>query len=370
MEIFRFSRFAAAATGVVAMTALTACGGAITSGGAAAGPSTGTCNPKDVTLVQSGRGFDNEYYVSVDAAARKFAQSKGIEGKYQWISSDGDSSKQLGQIKSILAKGGGNCVVLNVDPNESSLVPSVVKEAEKAGAWLVTQWNKPDGTSPMTSSPQWVAHMSVDGVPQGYETAKALFQSMGGKGSIVALQGILDNPPAKERFAGLQKALKEFPGITLLDQQTAEWDRTKGQNITQTFLTKYGDKIGGVWAANDSMALGALEAIKNAGMQGAVKVTGIDGLAEATKDVQDPKSGYVATSESTAAAQAAYGLAIGLAAATGQIDPSKEPADDRSFYLKPLPIVTAANAGSLPDPADISRFDLSNIWSQTGDPIK
>lgn len=369
MKLFRFSAIPASITAVTAALALSACGGAVSSGSAVGGSNKGSCNPKDVTLVQSGRGFDNEYYVSVDAAARKFAQSKGLEAKYQWIASDGDSSKQLSQIKSILAKG-GNCVVLNVDPNESSLVPSVVKEVQNSGAWLVTQWNKPDGMSPMSSSSHWVAHMSVDGVPQGYETAKALFQSMGGKGSIVALQGILDNPPAKERFAGLQKALKEFPGITLLDQQTAEWDRTKAQNITQTFLTKYGDKIGGVWAANDSMALGALEAIKNAGKQGAIKVTGIDGLAEATKDVQDPKSGYVATTESTAAAQAAYGLAIGLAAATGQIDPSTEPAAHRSFYLKPLPIVTAANAGSVPDPADISRFDLSNIWSQAGDPVK
>jgi ribose transport system substrate-binding protein len=318
--------------------------------------------------VQSGRGLDNEYYVSVDAAAKAFAESKGID--YQWLASDGDSSKQLGQIKSILAKG-GECVVLNVDANESSLVPAIVKEAENSGAWLVTQWNRPDGTSPETSdSSHWVAHMSVDGVPQGYDTAKALFEAMGGSGSIVALQGILDNPPAKERFEGLQKALAEYPNIVLLEDQTAGWDRTKAQDITQTFLTKYPDQIGGVWAANDSMALGALEAIKNAGKSGAIKVSGIDGLSEAIDLVKDPASGYVATTQSTAAAQGAYGLAIGLAAATGEIDPSTEPAEHRSFYLKPVPAITPDNAADVPDPSSTDQFDLDDIWSQAGTALK
>ncbi|KAB1658020.1 sugar ABC transporter substrate-binding protein [Pseudoclavibacter chungangensis] len=361
-------RVAAVAAGLVTvLLGATACADAVSSGGGSG--EAGQCAPEDVQLVQSGRGLDNEYYVAVDAAARAFAASQGLEDNYHWIASDGDSSKQLRQIKSILAKG-GECVVLNVDANESSLVPSIVKEAENAGAWLVTQWNRPDGVAPETSdSPNWVAHMSVDGVPQGYETAKALFERMGGSGSIVALQGILDNPPAKERFEGLQQALEEYPGITLLEDQTAEWSRTSAQDITQTFLTKYPGQIGGVWAANDSMALGALEAIKNAGQQGTIAVSGIDGLSEAIDLVQDPASGYVATSQSTAAAQAAFGLAIGLAAATGQIDPSSEPAEHRSFYLKPLPAVTPDTASSLPDPADISGFDLTDIWSEVGGPI-
>ncbi|MCM3780775.1 sugar ABC transporter substrate-binding protein [Microbacterium hydrocarbonoxydans] len=363
------TRAAAIAAGAVAvMLGMSGCSGAISSG--SGGTASGECAPEDVTLVQSGRGLENEYYVSVDAAAKAFAESKGLADNYQWIASDGDSSKQLGQIKSILAKG-GECVVLNIDANESSLVPAIVKEAEKSGAWLVTQWNRPDGTSPESGdSAHWVAHMSIDGVPEGYETAKALFESMGGEGSVVALQGILDNPPAKERFAGLQQALEEYPGITLLEDQTAEWDRTKAQDITQTFLTKYPGEIGGVWAASDSMALGALEAIKNAGQGGQIKVTGVDGLAEAVDLVKDPSSGYVATTQSRAAAQGAFGLAIGLAAATGEFDPEEEAAGHRSFYLKPVPIITAENAGDAPDPAAIDDFDLSDIWSEVGDPIK
>lgn len=366
--MMRYTRRTVAVASAVVLAALSGC--AAGGGPSQAGPAErGSCQPQDVTLVQSGRGLENEYYVSVDAGAKAFAARKGLSAKYRWIASDGDSSKQLSQIKSILANG-GDCVVLNVDANEASIVPSLVKEVDNAGAWLVTQWNTPPGLLPGADDPHWVAHMSVDGVPQGYDTAKALFQSMGGKGSVVALQGILDNPPAKERFAGLRKALAEYPGIKLLEDQTAGWDRTQGQNVTQSLLSKYGDQVGGVWAASDSMALGALAAINGAGKSGKIKVSGIDGLKEAIDAVANPTSGYVATTQSTAAAQGAYGLSIGFAAATGQIDPTTEPAEHRAFNLKPLPPITAANAAEAPDPTDTTGLDFADLWGAVGNRVQ
>ncbi|QZY50917.1 sugar ABC transporter substrate-binding protein [Leucobacter tenebrionis] len=337
--------------------------------GCAGGVSTGTgssgeaCAPEDITIVQSGRGLENEYYVAVDAGARAFAESKGLLDNYQWISSDGDSSKQLSQIKSVLAKS-GECTVLNIDANESSIVPAIVSEVEKSGAWLVTQWNKPDDASPLDGSKHWVAHMSVDGVPQGYGIAKALFEKMGGKGKIVALQGILDNPPAKERFAGLQQALEEYPEIELIEDQTAGWDRTKAQDITQTWLTAHGDEIGGVWAAGDEMALGAREALLNAG-RADVPVAGVDGLEQAIKLVA-AGDGYAATTQSTGKLQGGYGLAIGFAAATGEIDPDELPAEKREFYLEDLPIVTQENAADTPAATDVSELDFSDVWAVNG----
>lgn len=353
-------------TASVALTlGLTGCASAITTGAA---PPSGGCDPEDIILVESGRGLQNEYYVGADAGARAFAESKDMLDQYQWISSDGDSSKQLSQIKSILARS-GPCTVLNVDANESAIVPSIVKEVEKSGAWIVTQWNKPDGTSPMTNSEHWVAHMSVDGVPQGYEIAKTLFNDMGGSGKIVALQGVLDNPPAKERFLGLQEALEEYPDIELIEDQTAEWDRTTAQNITQTWLTAYGDDIDGVWAAGDEMALGAREALLNAGRDD-VSVTGVDGLTQAVTLVGAEDGGYVATTQSTGALQGGFGLAIAYAAAVGEISPASLPDDKRQFYLKDLPIVTQETATYTPSALDTSDMDFSDIWSANGKAMK
>lgn len=324
----------------------------------------GACAPEDVFLVQSGRGLENEYYIAVDAGSQAFAKSVGLEGQYQWIASDGDSAKQQSQIEQLLAEHGA-CTVLNVDPNESAILPAILDAVNREGAWMTVQWNRPEGVTPLTSGKHFVAFMSEDGFVQGYETAKALFEAMGGSGSIVALQGMLDNTVAQTRFQGLQKALEEYPDVTLLEDQTAKWDRTEGQNVTQTFITKFGDEINGVWAANDSMGLGAAAALQAAGI--AAPITGIDGLAETLELIQagDGKSGLVATTIANAANQGGFGLAIAHAAATGQIDPDTEPADHRSFYLK-TNIATKANVDGVPLPDDTSTMDFSNIWSVVG----
>lgn len=327
----------------------------------------GACAPEDVFLVQSGRGLENEYYIAVDAGAQAFAKSVGLEGSYQWIASDGDSAKQQSQIEQLLAEHGA-CTVLNVDPNESAILPAILDAVNREGAWMTVQWNRPEGVTPLTSGKHFVAFMSEDGYVQGYETAKALFDAMGGSGNIVALQGMLDNTVAQTRFQGLQAALAEYPDITLLEDQTAKWDRTEGQNVTQTFITKYGEDINGVWAANDSMGLGAAAALQAAGI--AAPITGIDGLAETLELIQagDGTSGMVATTIANAANQGGFGLAIAYAAATGQIDPDTEPADHRSFYLK-TNIATKANVDSVPLPDDTSTMDFSDIWSVVGGEI-
>ena len=87
-------------------------------------------------------------------------------------------------------------MVLNVDPNDSPDARPIVEACVKAGAYVVTQWNKPADLHPWDHNPNYVAHISFDGVRYGEETANALIKAIGGKGGIVALGGILSNTPA------------------------------------------------------------------------------------------------------------------------------------------------------------------------------
>ena len=82
----------------------------------------------------------------------------------------------------------------------------MVELAEETGAWVVTHWDGPEGYFPFDGHDQWIAHVSVPSVEGGYEIAKALFEAMGGKGNIVALEGKLDVKVAHDRFAGLERA--------------------------------------------------------------------------------------------------------------------------------------------------------------------
>ena len=139
--------------------------------------------------------------------------------------------------------------------------PPIVEGAEEAGAYLVTQWNKPADLN-VTDYDQWLSHITYNGVESGKQIGDALAEAIGGEGGIIALQGILDTGAAKDRFAGLEESLAANPGIKLLDQQTANFSRAEALEVTKTLLTKHGDDVKGIWAANDDMALGALEALQ------------------------------------------------------------------------------------------------------------
>lgn len=326
------------------------------------------CAKDKVYLVQSGRGLENPYYAFVNKGAEAFAKSVNL--KSNWISSEGDSQKQLSQITSIVNEH-KNCAVINVDPNESAILPAILDVAKAKGAHVIVQWNRPKGVTPKVYGDTFVAFMSENGYNQGYGSAIALLKAMGGKGSIVALQGILDNVPAQTRYAGLQAALKEYPKVKLLEQQTANWDQNEAQKLTQTFLTKYGKKITGVWTANDSMGLGALAALK-AKKRTEVPVVGTDGLTQVLKLIEkgNGKSGFIATSVPGGAVQGAIGLAIGYQAAIGTHNVATAKAEYRAFYLK-TNIATKANIKATLALAEdpVPALNFKDIWSVVGDVV-
>jgi ribose transport system substrate-binding protein len=321
---------------------------------------------EDIVLVEAIRSLSNPYHANWAKGGQFFADTQGM--KVQIITDEGDSQKQLAQIRSLLA--GNKTVVLNVDPNTSSDTQAIVRAVADAGGYVVTQWNKPDDLKPSDVGDNWVAHISFDGTVSGYEIAKKLFDAMGGSGGIIALQGILDNVPAKQRFAGLEKALGENPNIQLLDQQTAEWNRNKAFQVTQTLLTKHGNKVKGVWAANDDMALGALQALKAAGLQGKVPIVGVDAVPEALQEIKSGTSGYVATVSSDAYWQGGAGLALAFQAATGELDVGSQDAKNRAFYGKQF-VIDKSNVEqylTTPDPATYSE-DWKNPFARNTGPI-
>ena len=222
------------------------------------------------------------YHATWNKGGEAFAKSVGAE--YVTLVTEGNSEKGVSDINAILAKTGGNCV-LNVDPNDSPDARPIVEACKAAGAYVVTQWNKPADLHPWDFDPNYVAHISFSGVPYGKAMAEALFKAMGGKGGIVALGGIQSNVPAIERKKGLDEALAANPDVTLLDFQVANWSETEALEKTNAWLTQFGDQIGGIWAANDGMGLAAVEALRADGRAGQVPVTGIDGIQLAVEAI-------------------------------------------------------------------------------------
>ena len=318
------------------------------------------------TVVNSIRSLSNPYHATWNKGGAAFAKSVGAD--YVTLVTEGNSEKGIADIKAILAKTNGNCVI-NVDPNDSPDARPIVEACKAAGATVVTQWNKPNDLHPWDFDPNYIAHISFSGVPYGKAMAETLIKSMGGKGGIVALGGIESNVPAIERKKGLDEALKANPDVKLLDYQVANWSATEALEKTNAWLTQFGDKITGIWAANDDMALAAVEALRAAGKAGKVPVTGIDGIQLAVEAIlKKEMAGTVAWDPYW---QGGMGLSIGYHAKTGTFDPSKEPKDHREFYGKGVTI-TGENAQSFYD-SNVKaepKLDWNDIWGRCNGQIQ
>jgi ribose transport system substrate-binding protein len=322
----------------------------------------GNASAKDppVTLAISIRTLSNPYQNNYKVGAEAYGKSVGLP--VDVLTTEANSEKGLTDIKSEVARTGGN-VVFFIDPNQETDDVAIAKILNSAGVYFVTWWNKPADVK-VWDYPHWVAHVSFDGVAAGYYTASELFKTFKtpGQGKVIALQGLLANTPAAERFKGLEKALSENKGVQLVQWQAADWDRTKAYNDTKAMLVAHPD-VDGVWCANDDMAMGAIQALNEAGLAKKVLVTGTDGIPEMFDAI---KSGLAAaTVMNDAKYQAGLGLAMALAAKEGKLDVASKPHKYRQFEI-PAVNVNRDNVDQIVHDyiTNTPQYDFTNFFAR------
>jgi ribose transport system substrate-binding protein len=318
-----------------------------------------TC--EEIQYITSVRTLSNEYWANWVQGAEWWAERNGVSDSHTIVTDEGDTQVQVSTIEQLVAEADG-CVVINVTPTTSSAAESIVEAVEEAGGVVVTQWNKPEDLTPFDYD-NWISHISYNGVTGGYLIAVDLFEAMGGEGNVVALQGILDTSAAQERFEGLQLALEEYPDITLLDDQPADFSRQAAQEVMEALLVQYGDQIDGVWTANDNMGLGALEALRARGLAGTIPIVGIDAVSEAIEAISF--GDFTASALQDAYWQGGVGLEIGRQAIMGELVVADMPDEQRSFYA----VQTIINADNVEDYlSGVEADDLD--WSDPFDRIE
>lgn len=308
------------------------------------------------------RGLENPYIATIASGMDMFCEyldSIGQKYEKQVLDSGGSNDVEIDNMKQFAAKAEGNAIAYS-DPNESAIAPSLAEAMAESGGYLGTAWNKPDDVGPMDYDPNWVIHTSPDNVINGKETAKALFDSMGGKGKVFVVEGMLGNTASNDRVAGFNEALAEYPDIEVAHQDTGNWATNEALTLVETWLNDTPD-VGGVWCANDNMATGALQALDAKGLKGKVGVTGIDANTDIIEGIQD--GSVTATVSSNGYLQGGYTLAICYAAWAGLIDPAAMPAEYREFAT-PATVVTADNVEEyVANFVDATpEFDFSDIF--------
>ncbi|MFD1880227.1 sugar ABC transporter substrate-binding protein [Paracoccus pacificus] len=322
----------------------------------------------DPAIAWSFRDKASAYWNAIYGGGEAFVESIGKPKEFLVaLINEGSSEKSLADIKAFLAKNNGNCAIA-CDANDSPNARPVVEAVQQAGAYISTIWNKTDDLHPWDFGDNYVSHMTWSDEKPAEETARILFDAMGGKGGVVHVGGIPANNPAIERLQGLKNALADYPDITLLDAQPADWDTTKGAELMASFLTRYGDEIKGVHCANDNMAYGVLEALKAEGITD-MPVVAYDGNPEAVQLIMDGQ--LLATVFTNPHWGGGITAALAYNAAIGKFKPSEEPHEHREFY-GPTVMVTAKDAADFKAKyLDATpTYDWNDYWGPSNGPIQ
>lgn len=316
--------------------------------------------PGDKFLVGlSIRGLDNPYYIELVEGVKQFVDNTpGAEMVI--MEHAGDDQKEINDVKAFATRGLPS--ILYIDPQSQAVCAPVAEICEEAGIYWFSAYTLGKGVYPWTMRPYFVAHQALDDVTAGYEVAKCMFEQFEGKdATILCMAGELSNLASINRIRGLEQALAEYPNVKLLDTQPADWLTQKALDVAQTWLVKYSD-VDGIWVANDSMAVGVVEALKAKQLNGKVKVTGVDCIPGGIESVQN--GDMTATFYPYPKLMGGYGVAIAYAALSGKIDPSTL-SKEQSCFLTPGLLVTTDNAKQIQsDVIDkAAEIDLDNPMS-------
>jgi ABC-type sugar transport system substrate-binding protein len=125
--------------------------------------------------------------------------------------------------------------------------------------------------------------IASDFIAEGRMAAEWLAQKVDGKANIIELQGTPGAAPAIDRKKGFEEGISKFPDMKIIASQSGDFRRSGGKEVMEALLKKYGNEINAVYAHNDDMALGAIQALEEAGRKPGVDVTvvSIDGVKSA-----------------------------------------------------------------------------------------
>jgi simple sugar transport system substrate-binding protein len=185
--------------------------------------------------------------------------------------------KQENQIKAIRSFIAQGVDVIAFSPVVESGFEAVLQEAKRAGIPVILSDRQVD----VEDDTLWETFMGSDFVEEGrrsaqwlvdnYEKVKREDKSMD-EINIVELVGTVGSGPANDRYAGFRDVLKDHPNFKILASQSADFTRAKGKEVMEAFLKAHGDKIDVLYGHNDDSALGAIQAIEEAGYKPGVDI--------------------------------------------------------------------------------------------------
>jgi inositol transport system substrate-binding protein len=197
----------------------------------------------------------------------------------QFVDAQGDVGRQLSQIQNFVAQGAAAIIVNAAD---TSATPSMTKVAREGGVPLVYVNRRPAETD----LPGGVVFVGSDDFEAGTLEMEELARLMNHRGAVAIMVGELASSGAQLRTKAVETVVAKYPGLTIVEKQVANFQRERGLDLMNNWLTA-GTKIDAVAANNDEMAIGAIMAIRQAGLPPQrILIGGVDATPDALAEME------------------------------------------------------------------------------------
>ena len=225
---------------------------------------------------------NNPFFVDMENGAKEAAAKLGVNLVVQAAEREVDVEKQMQIIENLIQR---RVNAICVSPSGSKeIVPAIVK-ANKAGIPVLIIDSGVDEETLKWAGGYIATFIGSDNFEGGKLAGEYIIKKLSGKGKVAILEGIPGHETADARRDGFQKAIDKAMGIEIAVSQVANSERDKGFNVFQNILQSH-PEVQALFATNDMMALGAVEAIAAAGRTGEIIVVGFDAVDDARQAIQ------------------------------------------------------------------------------------
>jgi len=227
-------------------------------------------------------GAESAWRTANSESMKSEAASRGIDLKF----SDGQG-KQENQIRAIRSFVTQHVDAIVLAPLVETGWDPVLREAKRAGIPVIIT----DRSIQTSDESLYACFIGSDFISEGRMAADWLAAKVSGKGRIVELQGTPGSAPANDRRKAFGEAIAKYPDLKIIDSQSGDFRRTGGKEVMEAFIKKHGKNIDILYAHNDDMALGAVQAIEEAGLKPGkdIIIVSIDAVREGVQAVVDGK---------------------------------------------------------------------------------
>jgi ABC-type sugar transport system substrate-binding protein len=312
----------ALALGASLSLTVAACGGSDNGGG-----STSSSTTADKSVGVMIKGLDNPFFAAMNDGVSAAAKSTGAKVRVQAAASLEDTSGQASKLEALIGQN-MNCYVVN-PISQTNLVQPLARVPDGTP---VVNIDSPVGANAAKQAGLDIStYIGTDNAAAGGMAADTMADLVKGGGTIGVIGGVSGDSTSVARVTGFTSGAKgRFKPLTTV---AADWDRAKALNAAEDLMRSNPD-IKGFFAANDQMALGIAQAVKNAGKKGQIAIVGVDGIEDALKSIQ-------AGDMSATVSQYPYTIGqLGVEACLAAAQGKKLPASVKA----PVQVVTKSNA--------------------------